>query len=983
MRITLLVVLLLTDLAFAQSPRSLELSDAVEWNALRGPRLSVGGRYVMFEVSPEDGDDGTLVIQSTNGDWRREIPRGTGARFDFEERVAVCLVKPPREDDDDAEAKPEAPRGRRGGRGSGGARGGAEGAKNGLAIVHLGRGEVERIENVESFRLPAERGGFVAWKYGAAKPEKKSEATDEERSTEESKAGEGPGKKEKKEEREKQDEKEKKKEKKHEDGTDVVLRDLVTGIETRFTHVTSIRFAKNGSAFAFAQATKEDGGDGVSVVRLADQEELRVFEGEGDVKSLAFSDSGDRLAFLSNVDDYDAEAPAWALHLWDVDEPAVRTVAALGSAGLAEGFAVSEHRAPDFSDSAERLFFGVAPRPIPDPEEVKKDEKVTLDLWHWKDDVLMPAQLVGADRERRRSHLAVAHLGRDARLVVLGSDEVPEVSFDESKDGPSALGVSDRPYRRRSSWQSSVPRDVFLIDVETGDVRQIAEALEGRPRLSPGGTWVTWWDGEKREWFARSAAGGEEAGEVRGLTGRLGRNFHDVLNDRPASPRSAGRVTWLAGDVAMLIPDEHDLWWIDPSGAAPARCVTVDVGRRESLRFRIVDLDPENVAHAAEEELLLSALDLTTKESGFYATSVNAERAPELRVRSAHHYGTPIAARDADVRLYSRESFTEFGDLWVADSSFAEPRRVSDVNPQQAEFAWGNAESITWRSVSGDEVDGNLYTPDGFDPSGATKYPMLVYFYERSSDGLNRHHSPAPHRSTIRIPYYTSRDYVVFVPDIHYRVGFPGQSSLDAIVPGVLSVVERGFVDEKSIGVQGHSWGGYQIAWLVTRTDLFRAAVAGAPVANMTSAYGGIRYDSGMSRMFQYEQTQSRIGATLWEAPMRYLENSPVFYADGVETPLLVLHNDRDGAVPWTQGIEMFVALRRLGKPSWLLNYNGEKHGITKWSHKVDYARRLEQYFDHFLKGAPAPVWLEEGIPAVDKGRRLGFEPAGGVGSTK
>jgi dipeptidyl aminopeptidase/acylaminoacyl peptidase len=297
---------------------------------------------------------------------------------------------------------------------------------------------------------------------------------------------------------------------------------------------------------------------------------------------------------------------------------------------------------------------------------------------------------------------------------------------------------------------------------------------------------------------------------------------------------------------------------------------------------------------------------------------------------------------------------------------------MSDANPQQAEYLWGTAELVHWRSSDGKELDGILYKPENFDP--ARQYPMMVYFYEKMSDGLHAYRTPGPGSSSVSISFYVSRGYVVFVPDIHYRVGYPGESALDCVVTGVLSVLDKGFVDPKRIGVQGHSWGGYQIAYLVTQTDIFAAAEAGAPVSNMTSAYGGIRWGSGMSRMMQYERSQSRIGASLWEDQRRYIENSPIFWADKINTPVLILHNDEDTAVPWYQGIEFFVALRRLGKPVWMLNYNGEPHGLRKYQNQKDWAERMQQFFDHYLMGAPAPVWLEEGVPAVVKGRRLGLE---------
>ena len=252
---------------------------------------------------------------------------------------------------------------------------------------------------------------------------------------------------------------------------------------------------------------------------------------------------------------------------------------------------------------------------------------------------------------------------------------------------------------------------------------------------------------------------------------------------------------------------------------------------------------------------------------------------------------------------------------------------------------------------------------------------MLIYFYERNSDGLHNHPNPTPSRSTINIPYFISNGYLVFVPDIIYKTGFPGQGAVDAVVSGALAMIQKGFVDKDAIGIQGQSWGGYQVAYLITQTNMFAAAGAGAPVANMTSAYGGIRWESGMTRMFQYEKTQSRIGGTLWEKPIRYIENSPLFFADKVKTPLFMTHNDNDGAVPWYQGIEYFNALRRLNKPVWMVNYNNDEHNLKaeSWGNRVDLSIRLAQFFDHYLKGKPMPKWMKDGIPAIEKGKTLGY----------
>jgi dipeptidyl aminopeptidase/acylaminoacyl peptidase len=252
---------------------------------------------------------------------------------------------------------------------------------------------------------------------------------------------------------------------------------------------------------------------------------------------------------------------------------------------------------------------------------------------------------------------------------------------------------------------------------------------------------------------------------------------------------------------------------------------------------------------------------------------------------------------------------------------------------------------------------------------------MLVYFYERTTQTLFNYIAPFPSRSIINIPYYISNGYIVFIPDIAYQVGYPGQSAFDDIVSGVLTLTEKPYINKDKIGIQGQSWGGYQVAYLITRTNMFAAAGAGAPVSNMISAYGGIRWESGMSRMFQYEKNQSRIGGSLWEKPLQYIENSPIFFADKVNTPLFMTHNDNDGAVPWYQGIEYFTALRRLGKPVWMLNYNNDAHNLRfeSWGNRMDLSIRMAQFFNHYLKDEPMPKWMKEGIPASKKGKEFGY----------
>jgi len=394
--------------------------------------------------------------------------------------------------------------------------------------------------------------------------------------------------------------------------------------------------------------------------------------------------------------------------------------------------------------------------------------------------------------------------------------------------------------------------------------------------------------------------------------------FYDELNDRPMHPRPSGFATWTADDKYFLVYDRYDIWQVDPLGINTPKRLTN--GREKGWTYRFIRLDREKWHVEADEKMLLRVFDENTKEGGYawldsYTGTIS----------------TPIMSK----HLYSR-------------------RIVKAKNPQQQQYLWGTAEPFKWTALDGQDLSGLLIKPDNFDPE--KKYPLIVNFYERSSNGLYRHRAPFPHRSTINYSFYASKGYVIFNPDIPYKVGYPGESCYNAVMSGVTALLKEGFVDKERIGVQG------------------KCAESGAPVVNMFSAYGGIRWGSGMSRMFQYEKTQSRIGGSIWEYPLRYIENSPIFEMDKTNTPVLILHNDEDGAVPWYQGIEYFVALRRLGKPAWLLNYNGEPHWPVKLQNRKDFNIRMQQYFDFYLKDAPKPIWMEKGVPAIEKGIRQGLE---------
>ena len=959
-----LSLLFLSLPALAQDPRPLEVADGDAWRSLTETQLSESGAWAAYGLAVADGSDGSLEVVSTRGETRHVIERGSGARFDVGERILAARVSPGKDALKAYKAKKkEDPKNA------------GEEPKTALVIVDLASGARSEIPRVNSFAMPSEAGGWLAVHLLA--PPKGDE--DKEKQAEEPRPEE---EEQQKPEEEQPDAEPEKKKKERTPGTDLILRDLSDGSERSFANVTSFAFAPDARALVYVVTTKAGQGDGIYMLALTrDANPQAVLATEAEVTSLTFSEQGDQLAFLVGLERLADEAEeredddpkSWSLHHASVPGGKATKVADTGSAGIPAGWGVSKDRGPRFSEDGLRLTFGTAPLPDPKPEEIEDEDKVTLDVWSWTDDRIQPLQLVQLAQDKSRSYLALLTPGRgDGRVVQLATPEVPDVRLSETGAGAWALGSSDLPYRAQQQWDSDVPRDVYRVELATGKLELLVRGALGRPALSPNGRWATWWDGRARQLMGVELAAG---GEARALTQDVPHPLWNELHDSPSLPRSYGTGGWLSGDVGLFVYDAHDLWLVDPTGAAPVVCVTEGLGRRTGWRFRRIDLTPDEPHISPLESLLLSGFHLTEKRAGFYRDRLIGAGEPEELLVDAKHYGTPVKARGGDVLRFTREDFVEYPNVWVSNLDFQDARQLSDANPQQAQYLWGNARLHEWRSADGTPLQGILYTPDNFDATQG--HPLIVYFYERSSDGLYRHNSPVPSRSSVRFPYYTSNGYCVFVPDIPYRVGYPGPSCCDAVIPGVLSLIEEGFIDEEAIGLQGHSWGGYQIAYMVTQSRLFAAAVSGAPVSNMTSAYGGIRWQSGMSRQFQYEKTQSRLGGSLWEVPNRYFENSPIFFADKVETPVLMLHNDKDGAVPWYQGIEYFVALKRLNKPVWLLNYNGEGHGIGKYSHKRDYATRMSQFFDFYLRGAPAPEWMVHGVPALQKGMDLGLELVG------
>lgn len=523
------------------------------------------------------------------------------------------------------------------------------------------------------------------------------------------------------------------------------------------------------------------------------------------------------------------------------------------------------------------------------------------------------------------------------------------------------------------------------MNVKDGSRKVVAEGLNvGRFDMSPSGKYLVWFDNDEMNWFTYNTQTGEKVN----LTARTGVPFYDEEDDHPtAAPAHEFSPKWFKDEDAVLIIDRYDIWKFSPDGKTAVN-LTGGVGRQTHNRFKIMDPKPDTrkpnarrcgVARPLDpkQTVYLSVFNEESQENGFGRVNL-AKPAKTLEYFTDTVSFKYVAGTMTTDRLfYQKGNFRNCYDLYYTDDNFKTSTKVSAINPQMADYRWGRAELFHWNAYDGTPLKGLVFIPDGV--KEGEKLPVMIYFYEKNANNLYSFWTPAPSRSTVNIPFYTSRGYIVFVPDIVYKVGHPGESAYNCICAGAEALCEKYSIADKSrMAIQGQSWGGYQTAWLITRTNMFAAAGSGAPVGNMTSAYGGIRWGSGITRAGQYEHGQSRIGKSMWEpgALDLYIENSPVFHVDKVQTPVLIMHNDADGAVPWYQGIEFFSDLRRLDKPAWLLQYNKEAHNLVQRRNCKDLSIRLQQFFDYYLKGAPMPAWMKTGVPYEDKGEYFGFENA-------
>jgi dienelactone hydrolase len=949
MRITTFIVLLFLGITSYGQKKPLDHSVYDGWQNIAERLISDDGKYIAFTVTPQEGD-GHLYIKKKDGSNVAEIARGYNANITDNSRFLICRIKPFFKDTREAKIKKKRPE---------------EMPKDSLAVVDLLSGKITKVAQVKTFKIADEQAVFLAYHLEKKPAAQASRAPQSDSATKPAapvapttpRAAAEP----------------------FEEGTDLVVHHLLTGDTVVYNLVSEYFFNKKGNILLL-ETTKKTGDTKVKPqvikVDLINKKSSIVLTGFNDAKGYRMDELGNQLAFIAERDSSAKSLQKFYKLFYHKNgaDSAVLLVQK-NTSGMPANFTLSENaQAISFSKSGSRLFFGTAPV-LPVKDTLTPDfERVSVDVWHYKDDYLQALQLRNLQQELNKAYLARFDFDKGS-VVQIGSSAFRNIIQTNEGDGAVFYGIADEGKRIASQWQGASFSDIYAINPLNGSKQLILANIKGNTYPSSTGKYLVIYDEVKKKYSAYNS----ESQKMTSIAADIKLPLYDIENDVPDDPNAYGLLGWIENDESLLIYDQFDIWQIDPLGTKSSVNITGGLGRKNNLVLRNITLDREARFIKKNQTLILNVFNQKNKGSGLKTHvmgtlfEINASNATlPTRISAVSK------AKEADVISFGTETFQRSSNIavidWKPNSILQDVQNALSLhqpNPQQANYNWGSAELFTWKAYTGKIAEGIVYKPEDFDPK--KKYPMIAYFYERSSDGLYGYSAPAPTPSRLNIPFFVSRGYIVFVPDIWYKTGYPGQSAYDYIVSGTRALVAKGYVDSTKLGLQGQSWGGYQIAHLITRTNLYAAAWAGAPVANMTSAYGGIRWGTGLNRQFQYEKTQSRIGATLWEKPNLYIENSPLFYFPKVKTPVVIMHNDADGAVPWYQGIEMFTALRRLGKPVWMLNYNNEDHNLVERRNRKDIQIREQQFFDYLLKGDKPAKWIAEGVPAILKGRDWGL----------
>ena len=909
--------------AGAKPPRSLEIFDAKDWKRIAGFTLSKDGKWCGFFEKPTEGD-GTIVIKEVKGETKHTFkvgPNSGSIAFSHNSRWAA-FRSAPLEKAEKAAKKAKKP------------------APNKVVLIKLKDGGKTEFDKAATFAFSGEASKWLAVKK--SRPEGRPSGD------------KGWG------------------------GTDLILHELSNGKQLNLGNVGSFGFNKSGKRLAVTIDAEGKSGNGVHLMDMANNR-LSVLESDKAVfKSLAWTKEGDAFALLKEIVSEKHEEKlhhVLAFHDFTGDGPEKIVVDPTKDAGIPENMTISPNRPPNWTKNRDGILFGIhdaKPKKEEEKTEAKKEgeegatnaeskktdgekpsgvEEADVVIWHWKDKRLQSRQQVQETQDKRFNYVCLYRL-EDKKTLRLANEEMRRIRI--SRPERFALAIDNSKYELSANLNGRRLQDVYVIDLKTGKRRLALKKNRWLFDISPNGDQFLFF--HKSHFHVYNMV----TGKSRNITENAPVSFVDVENDRNIKDPPTRPFGWTT-DGRVLLSDKWD-FWLMPTTVGDAVNLTKN-GKKKGIRYQWrYRLDPDEEGIDLSKPVYVGIYGEWTKKGGIGRID-DGEPGVKMLLWDDASFGSLRKVKDREIYYYTRETQKASPDHHVAGPDLDKAKKVTDANPQQKNFHWtAGGKLIDYKSTNGDKLQAALLLPANY--VEGKSYPAIVYIYEKLSQRLNTYNAPSTRGFSPAI--YTSQGYAVLMPDIVYKLNQPGQSSVACVLPAVEAAIKTGIVDAKKIGLHGHSWGGYQTSFLITQTDTFKAAVAGAPLTNLISMYSSIYWNSGMPNQPIFESSQGRFTSGYWDNLEAYASNSPVYHAKNVKTPLLLLHNDKDGAVDWNQGIEYFNTLRRLRKPVVMLQYKGENHGLVKLPNRKDYSYRMLDFFNHHLKGKPAPKWWLEGVKHLD-----------------
>ncbi len=789
-------------------------------------------------------------------------------------------------------------------------------------------------------------------------------------------------------------------------GTDLLLCNASTKKSFNVGSVGEFAFNKAGDLLAYSVDANGKNGNGIYVRNMKTGITDGVDNDKALYKSINWNQEGTAFALLKSNknDDYKTDVYS-VIGVSKVKGDSLGTTfySGLTDKSFPAGMGISGDRRPYWSDDLTTLLFGVSTIEKNDkakkdstkttakkdstkttakagsvadarkdsvnkkPAEIaaaKKDDidKPDMIIWNWQDKRLQSAQTVQEMSDKTFSYLAEYQVTNN-RFIQLADSNMRTVNVAPKQ--AYAIGTDNAKYELMSNLNGQSYADIYLINLKTGDKKLLFENfyLTGNPgfRMAPNGKLVSYY--QDGTFYSINL----ETGEKYNLTGKIKSSFVDELDDHNVIKPATENFGWSADSKYALIKDNYDLWRISADGKSVVS-LTDNWKARKTEITGIFNLYTDDKGTDLQKAQYFSVFNRTTKQAG-----IGRLDGAQIKILflDNYAYGNLVKAKNNAVFAYSKENYEQSPEVFVtAAADLSAAKQVTKNTPDQAKYAWSSGVKLfNYVSANGDTLQAALYLPANYVPGKA--YPTITYIYERLTDGLNGYTMPGYPGTGFNKALYTSNGYAVLMPDIKYKINDPGMSAVACVVPAVQAAIATGIVDAKRVAIHGHSWGGYQTAFLITQTNIFKAAAAGAPLTDMISMYSLIYWNAGITNQAIFEASQGRLTSGYWDNIEAFERNSPIYHIKNVQTPLLLLHNDKDGAVDFTQGIEYYNGLRRLNKPVVMITYKGENHGIAKLPNRKDYAVRMLEYFDYMLKDKPAPTWWSKGVNHIDMDKYL------------